>query len=150
MERITFIFDFWTHNELKDYIESLKGVKKASIDDDDADSITVDITYDADLMSPKVLFFEVLAFMERTPLSLLGFDKHFNKPEEYNLVIKDLCCDYCFKGMIEDLFDMKGITKAITEDNVFMNHENVVIKVGYDPKIMTLDEIKKIEENFNE
>ena len=150
MERITFKFDFWNHNELKDYLLSLNGVKNASIDDEDPDSITIDIDYDSKKMSPKVLFYEILAFMEEHPLSLLGFDKHFKDQKEYKLVIKDLCCDYCFKGMIEDLFDMKEITKAMSDMNVFLEHENVIVNLGYNSDLISLEEIKKIEKSFNE
>jgi copper chaperone CopZ len=82
--------------------------------------------------------------------SLLAFDKHSkNKLEKATITIKDLCCEYCLMGMIEELLFIDGIDK-VDSDFDYMNKKNVKFNIMYDENIISADKIKELEKNMNE
>lgn len=50
--------------------------------------------------------------------------------------------------MIEDLFEYDEIKSAYTDFN-YVNKKNVNIFITYDDKILKLDELKNLENKFN-
>lgn len=151
MKILTIIIDNWLHQELTDYLLSLNGVLKVQIyEENDFEIIT--ITYDSNFISAIMLKLEIFAFcdLDRIP-SLISFDKHSsNKLKKYEMIIKDLCCEYCLKGMIDDLFMIDGIESADSNFEVnYHERENVMISLSYDDRLISEDEIKKIELAFN-
>ena len=78
---------------------------------------------------------------------LIFFDKYNNDIEIYNIVIKELCCEYCLMSNIEELLLIDGINKAST--NFDKSKKNIRISIEFNPNIITLNEIKKIEDKFN-
>ncbi len=69
-------------------------------------------------INQKILFLENLLikkiFINILKMSsLITFDKHSkNRISEYKIVRNDIWCEYCFKGAIEDLFNIAGIEKV--------------------------------------
>ncbi len=148
MKRLTYEFDFWNHKELKDYLLSLDGVKKVNIDDEK--NLILDIQYDEKKIGPKTLKYEVLAFMDVDYPSLVWFDLHEKNKEKYTMLIKDVCCEYCYMDMIEELFNTKGIVSAKSNYNVVDFCFNDKLEIEYDPKLISLEDIKKMEKELNE
>lgn len=151
MKILTIIIDNWLHQELTDYLLSLNGVLKVQIyEENDFEIIT--ITYDSNFISAIMLKLEIFAFcdLDRIP-SLISFDKHSsNKLKKYEMIIKDLCCEYCLKSMIDDLFMIDGIETVDSNFEVnYHERENVMISLSYDDRLISEDEIKKIELAFN-
>ena len=135
--------------DMCEYLRPLNGVKIVKIDNEKE---RVEVSFDEKLTSFKIIKYEVYIYLSILNFpSLIYFDKHSsNKLTKYDLVIKDLCCEYCLKGMMEDLFDIEGIEKADCNFDVNYNErENVVIKIEYDDTIINEDEIKKIERKMN-
>ena len=149
LERITFIFNFWGHKELKSYLESLKGVNKVAIDDE-AKDLVIDIDYDNKVIGPKVLQLEITTFMQSSIPSLISFNKHFKGAKKETILVKDVCCEYCYMDMIEELFNTKGIVSAWSDYEEIDYHYNVSLYIEYDPSILTKEDIKKLEEVYNE
>ena len=149
MERITFVFNFWGHKELKSYLESLNGVKKVDIDDE-AKDLAIDIEYEPKKTGPKVLQLEITTFMQSSIPSLIRFDKHFKGAKEETILVKDVCCEYCYMDMIEELFNTKGIISAWSDYEEISDHYNISLHIEYDPAILTKSDLKKMEEEYNE
>lgn len=149
IERVTFIFNSWGHKELKSYLESLKGVKKADIDDE-AENLTIDIDYEAKEIGPKVLELEIATFMQFNIPSLISFNKHFKGAKKDIVLVKDVCCEYCYMDMIEELFNTNGIMAAWSDYEEINYHYNISLHIEYDPRILTKNDIKKLEEEYNE
>ena len=83
--------------------------------------------------------------------SLLSFDK-YPKFEtcNYTIIRDDLCCEYCYKGAIEDLFEIEGIETVkgnFNEDYLFK--EKIIINIKYDPNLINTEEMKQIELKLN-
>ena len=147
MKKIQLTFSFWGHKELKDYLLSLNGVSNVEIDDEK--DLVIDFEYDEKIISPKILRYEVLAFMEVDYPSLICFNSYETGTKEYKIVVKDVCCEYCFMDMIEELFTMDGIVSAKSDYDEINHHYNINLYIKYNPNIIKEDDLRRIEEDFN-
>lgn len=64
------------------------------------------------------------------------------------IVIKDLCCEYCLKGMMEDLLEIEEIISAYTDFD-YTNKYNINIFITYDKILITNKKLEEIERKFN-
>lgn len=146
MEKITIKIDgsWYLNNELTKYLMSLNGVKYSNLDDDE-----VYIEYDSSVIFLKVLKFELLTFLDCLKIpSIIAFDKHLENTNKDTIVIDDLCCEYCLKGMIEELLETDGINSATTDFD-YHNKRNVKIFITYDKEKISSLELEKINKKFN-
>ena len=65
-----------------------------------------------------------------------------------NIIIKDLCCEYCLKSMIEELLLIKGIEKVSTNFD-YINKKDVILNIKYDKELISKEDIKILEDKFN-
>ena len=141
---LQFEYNNCCNKELKDYLLSLNGILEVSFNDIEN---TIYIKYNNEI-SLKVLFLEIKLFMNNVNIpDLIFFDKYNNDIEIYNIVIKKLCCEYCLMNNIEELLLIDGINKVST--NFDKSKKNIRISIEFNPNIITLNEIKKIEDKFN-
>lgn len=134
--------------EFELYMKDFNGIEEAKYD---KDTLDVYIKYDETKISLNRIKLEVFLFLGiNTIPSLLAFDKHSkNKLEKATITIKDLCCEYCLMGMIEELLFIDGIDK-VDSDFDYMNKKNVKFNIMYDENIISADKIKELEKNMNE
>lgn len=150
MQEVNFKFDFdnvMISNDFSDYFLSLKGIKDIKYKNDDYLEITIQYTNDISLERIKLeleLYFNILNIPE-----MLSFDKHIKKDlKKEKIVVKDICCEYCIKGTIEDLFDTNGIVSAYTNYDQIEFFCDVTFYITYDDTIITKEEINNILENM--
>ena len=56
------------------------------------------------------------------------------KTSNYTIIRDDLCCEYCYKGAIEDLFEIEGIEIVKGNfDEDYLRREKIIINIKYDP-----------------
>lgn len=134
--------------EFELYMKDFNGIEEAKYD---KDTLDVYIKYDETKISLNRIKLEVFLFLGiNTIPSLLAFNKHSkNKLEKATITIKDLCCEYCLMGMIEELLFIDGIDK-VDSDFDYMNKKNVKFNIMYDENIISADKIKELEKNMNE
>lgn len=156
MSELTIVIDHWKDEELQEYLESLNGILYVEIKND-KNPLDIYLKYDSNLITPKIIKMEILLFLDilKTP-SILSFDKHSKfKTLDYTIVRNELCCEYCFKGTIEDLFEIEGIEKVesnFNEDYFFQAHDElkkIIIMVKYNPDFINNEKMKQIELNLN-
>lgn len=147
MNELTITFDnVWVSEPIKEYLSSLKGVLQVDIKSDKEE---IYIKYDLNLTSIKILKLEMLTFMNVDIPSIIAFNKHSKTDTtKTTITIKDLRCEYCLKGMIEELLDMDGIESTYSDFN-FNNKDNITINITYDNKLITKEQINNIETKFN-
>ena len=148
MKEVTFKFDnVMSSNDFSDYFLSLTGIKNINYKNVDYLEITIQYTDDISLERIKLqleLYFNILKIPE-----MLFFDKHIKKDlKKEQIVIKDMCCEYCIKGTIEDLFDTNGIVSAYTNYDQIEFFCDVTFYITYDDTIITKEEINNILENM--
>lgn len=155
MSELTIEIDNWGHKELKEYLMSLNGISNVIIKDEE--QLEIYIKYDSDVITPKIIKMEILLFLDiiKVP-SLLVFDKHpKTKTSSYSIVRNDICCEYCFKGAIDDLFEIEGIEKVNSnfyEKYLYKKYderENIIINIKYNPNLISIEEMKQIELELN-
>ena len=151
MAKLTLKLDYLIDSELNDYLKEQKGIiATKSFNKDFVGTITIE--YNSNLTNVEIITDEILLFLNLTTTPVITyFDKHQNKEQKYDIVIKDLCCGYCLKGMIKELLFIKGINFVQPKFNFDKEipKNNVIITIYYDSKIITKEEIKRIEEKFN-
>lgn len=152
MNELTLKFDSSTwldEKNIKEYLSSLKGVLKVHISESKEE---LHIKYNASLTCATILKLEILLFNSSLKIpSIIAFNKHSkNNLQEAAIVIKDICCEYCFKHMIEELFLVEGIISAYSDyGNNYKNSKLVTINITYDSKLITKKDIGNIETKLN-
>ncbi len=155
MSELTIVIDNWGHKELKEYLNSLKGILDVEIKNDE--QLEIYLKYNSSLITPKIIKMEITLFLNIVKIpSLLSFDK-YPKFETCNYTITrdDLCCEYCYKGAIEDLFEIEGIETVksnFNEDYLFKKYEErekIIMNIKYDPNLINTEEMKQIELKLN-
>ncbi len=147
MKKLALKIDDIIPNTIINHLLTIKGIKDVKLKDKDS---IIEINYMENEIGSLVIEKEVMLFLGLIQMpSLMGFNKYStNKLTKYNMIIKDLCCEYCLKGNIEELFGIKGIEKVSTDFD-FINKKNVKIETEFDEKIINLDKVKEIEKKFN-
>ncbi len=150
MDRFMIEIDCWMYDGLEEYLLSLPGILEVSISD--SRNFIIDVKYNSDIMKMKVLKLEILFFLGILKLpTIISFHKYPKmKTSRYDMVISDLCCEFCFCGMMEDLLDMDGIEKVTSDfDEKNRHKEQMMMKVDYNPKLIKEAELKQLELKFN-
>ena len=143
MNIISLKLNTWVNKDLVNYLKSINGIKNVEIADD------ITIYYD-DNISLKVIVKEIYLFLIILNIpSILSFDKHLNNNlKEYEIVIKDLCCEHCLMSDIEYLLYINGINSAYS-DYDFDDKDEVEIYITYDSSIISKEELDKLNKEFN-
>lgn len=151
MKELTIVMGSWRHKELKDYLMSLTGVWEVIVENEK--ELKIDMKYNFELITPKIIKMEIGLFLNILKIpSHVAFDKHLkNKVSEYKMAREDIYWEYCFKGAIEDLFDIEGIEKVESNFDVetYDNNEEIEIKIKYDSSLISSNTMKEIELKLN-
>lgn len=151
MSELSLIIDDWGHKELQEYLLSLKGIMDVVIKNEN--KLEIYVKYDSNLITFQMIKMEILLFLGilKRP-SILAFDKHSNiKTSEYIIIRKDICCEFCYMGAIEDLFEIEGIEKVesnYVDKYLFEKYdegENITINIEYDSSLIVPEKMKQIE-----
>lgn len=162
MPEITIIIDNWGHEELKEYLMSLKGILDVEIKNVEHEiksdeQLDIYLKYDSSLITPKIIKMEITLLLTITKIpSILSFDKYPKfKTSNYTIIRDDLCCEYCYKGAIEDLFEIEGIETVkgnFNADYLFKKYEErekITINIEYNPNLLKAEDMKQIELKLN-
>ncbi len=151
MSELTIVIDNWGHNELKEYLMSVKGILDVEIKN--YEQLDIYLKYDSSLITPKIIKMEITLFLDIAKIpSILSFDKYPKfKTANYMITRDDICCEWCYKGAIEDLFEIEGIeiVKGNFNEDDFENREKIIISIKYNPNLIGIDEMKQIELKLN-
>ena len=149
MDKLTLKIEYsdFLNDDIVNYLTSLKGVKLVTIKNDENE---IYVEYDSSIISLKLLKMEILLYLDIAKVpSIVAFDKHLkNDIKEEYIIIKDLCCEYCLNGMIDDLLEIDGIISAYSDFD-YNNKYDVNIFITYDEKIINKKKILELEEKFN-
>lgn len=152
MSELTIIIDHWGHKELKEYLMSLNGILDVIIKN--GEPLEIYVKYNSNLITPKIIRLEILLFLDilKTP-SILAFDKHSTmEMPEYKIIRNGICCEYCLKGAIEDLFEIDGIEKVesnFNKEKIYDERDNVIISIKYNSDLISMDDMRQIELKLN-
>ena len=154
MREFTVVIDYANYysdyKELIAYIKALKGVSDFKVEEDTI--ITIDVKYDEKLITEKIIFLEIEAFLnlQRYPC-LYSFDRHSKEKLILKKVKPHICCECCFANIIYNLFETSGIEKVESDFyEVYYEKHDVCgeysLNISYDPNKISKEkwaEIKK-------
>lgn len=151
MEKIKIKFDYVSYYDFEEefllYLSKSYGVISAGVDKRTDEVI---LEYDSSMISLELLMKEILIYLglDKIP-SVIAFDKYVSDHICKNvIVIKDLCCEYCLKNMIEELLVIDGIESAYTDFD-YVNKYNVNIFITYDDTIINEEKLIDLKNKFN-
>lgn len=150
MAELTIIIDTWGHKELKEYLTTLRGIINVKINN--KEELEINVTYNPTVITPKIIKYEIFLFLDIQKIpSMLAFDKHPPIPtENYKIKRNEICCEYCLKGTIADLFDIEGIEMVTCNYHPEKNNQkNITINIAYNPESLTTSQLKIIESELN-
>ncbi len=149
MKKITLKVDYslFFNNDIINYLLGLNGIKLVKIN---TESKEIYVEYDSNIISLKILKMEILLYLDVLNVpSIIFFNKHLDGDlEKYIITIKDLCCEYCLKGMIEDLIEYDGIINAYSNFD-YINNFNVNIYITYDNNLIKKEKLDEIAVKLN-
>lgn len=147
INKVILKYDCDLYDDLSLYLLNLKGINNVIVNKNDN---IIEILYDFNVISLYIISKEIELFLQIDKFpSLIGFDKCSNsKLEYYDIIIKDLCCEYCLKSNIWELLVIDGVSKVYTDFD-YKCKDNVRINVLYDSNLISIREIINIEKKFN-
>lgn len=139
-------YNLW-NKEFQNYLLSLKGITNVIKIGEDYECIKVEYNDDITL---SIIIKEIQLYLEINNIpSISYFNKHLNSNlEEYIINIKHLCCEYCLYGEIEKLLYIDGINEVSTNFN-YKEKYNIKVHIYYDKDKVSINELSKLEDNFN-
>jgi len=105
---VKLILDDFINEELKEYLLMQDGVDSVVIDNENFLTI-LNIKYNK--KSPPEIIMKYIELFQKNKYSILfEFDKGtIGDFKVLKYTIDDMCCEYCYKGLIMDLFENKKI-----------------------------------------
>ena len=110
------------------------------------------IEYTKVIIKRKIIKLEIFLYLNLLKIpSMISFDNHpVIETSKYQITRDNICCEYCLKSSIEELFDMKGIEKVETNfTDEEHKEEKIVIDIEYNSKLININKMKEIEKNLN-
>ena len=134
--------------ELRDFLLSQEGITNVEINYDDC-FIKLDIKLN-EKTNPNIVMQYIELFGKYEYSNLVEFDKETKeKTKELKYTVDDMCCEYCYMGLVRDLFENDKI-KSVKSNFDFNNPiDNVEFLIEYDEKYDEEDLIKYIKEKYN-
>ena len=140
--------DGTTNPELKDFLLSQEGIINVEIDYDDHFT-KLNISFN-EKTSPSIIMKFIDLFEKNNYSSLVEFDKEYKgQTKILKYVVDDMCCEYCYMGLVMDLFENDKIKSVKSNFDFKMPAFNIEFTIEYDEKYKEEDLIKYIKEMYN-
>lgn len=146
MKKLTLQIDDYIVKEIVNYLFTINDIINVEINNKEN---IITITYQGNKLNSYILKKEIMLFLNIQKPTIMSFDKHSEKETKSRIIIiNDLCCEYCFMNMIEELLDKTGIEKAFSDFD-YNHKKNIKINIYYDANIINEQNIIEIERSFN-
>ena len=139
------VLDVFKDLELKEFLLTQDGIKSVDINNKDF-VIELVIDYDEDI-TPFIIYKFIKLFNNSDVSCLIFFDKNYNYDiRVLKYAVGDMCCEYCYKGLIEELF-MNDNVKSVNSNFDFNNFYNIELVVEYNKDYNKEELIEFIKNN---
>ena len=135
------------NDEIKDYLLDQDGLLNVSFSAKDYIP-KINIKHD-NRISPRTILKHIEVFQGTEYSSLMEFDKGFKGDfNTLKYLIDDMCCDYCYRGLVEDLFDSSYIKSVKSDFSLDKPAFNVNFVIEYDKNYSEEELINYIHEKY--
>lgn len=133
--------------ELRGYLLSQEGI-------DDVDIIVKDFISEISIkfnkkITPLIIMKYIDLFQKNQCSTMLSFKK--DESNDFNILkynVKNMCCEYCYKGLIYDLFENEFINSVKSNFDFYKSKFDIELIIEYDKNYSKEDLIKYIEEKI--
>ena len=142
------VSDDFINKEIKEYLLTQEGIIDVELNENH-NLTTLDIKYNENI-NPNIILKYIELFQNRQYSILFEFDK--NTKGNFNVleyVIDDMCCDYCYRRLVTDLFENEHIKSVKSNFNYQMPAYNIKFIIEYDNDYTEEELIKYIKEKYN-
>lgn len=139
------IIDEVVENDLKEYLLSQNGINKVDyIVKDFISEISID--FDKNI-TPSIVMKYIDLYLENDYPILLEFNKEIKRDFKIlKYTIDDMCCEFCYKFLIEELFNNKNINSVQSNYDFYKPAFNIEFIIEYDTNYKEDELIKYLEE----
>lgn len=117
-------------DEIKEYLLSQNGINSVKLKKKDFKT-EVSIECD-DNISHLIIMKYIDLFQQNKYPTILEFNKAFkNKTKKLKYVVKDMCCEYCYKSLVMNLFEKEFINSVKSNFDFYKPAFNVELEVEY-------------------
>ena len=141
------VLDDFIGEELKEYLLMQDGITEVDINNQDFLTI-LNIKYNK-TTTPEIIMKYIELFQKYKYSVLFEFDKKV--PKDFKVLkytIDDMCCEYCYKGLIMDLFDNKKIKSVKSNFDYHRPAFNIEFIIEYDKEYEEKEVIEYIKNNI--
>ena len=142
------VSDDFINKEIKEYLLTQEGIIDVELNENH-NLTTLDIKYNENI-TPNIILKYIELFQNRQYSILFEFDK--NTKGNFNIleyIIDDMCCDYCYRRLVTDLFENEHIKSVKSNFNYQMPAFNIKFIIEYDNDYTEEELIKYIKEKYN-
>ena len=134
--------------EIKDFLLTQEGITNVEIDYDDY-FIKLDIKFN-EKTNPNIVMKYIELFEKYKYSNLLEFNKEYQgKTKILKYIVDDMCCEYCYMGLVMDLFENDKIKSVKSNFDFKMPAFNIEFTIEYDEGYKKEELIKYIKEKYN-
>ncbi len=134
--------------ELKDFLLSQQGITDVEINNEDY-FIKLNIKFN-EKTTPNIVMKYIELFEEHKYSNLVEFDKEYKgKIKKLKYIIDDMCCEYCYMGLVMDLFENDRIKSVRSNFDFRASAFNIEFIIEYDETYKEEELIKYIKEKYN-
>lgn len=117
-------------DEIKEYLLTQVGINKVEIKKDWLKT-EMNIEYDSNI-SPLIIMKYIDLFTQSKIPVLLKFNKGLKtKNKKLKYIVNDMCCEYCYKSLVENLFEKKFINSVKSNFDTFCSAFNIEFEIEY-------------------
>ena len=141
------VLDDYISEELREYLKMQEGINDV-IFNKKGNLTILDIKHN-NKITPNIIMKHIEVFQKNKFSILFEFDKGTKgnfKILKYT--IDDMCCDYCYRGLIMDLFENENIKSVKSNFDFNMPAYNIQFIIQYDEKYTEDELIKYINEKY--
>ena len=140
------IIDDFVSPEIKEYLEGQTGIITVGLEDQ-SDVTIIDVKYN-DRTTSEIILKHIELFQNNNFSTLCGFDKDSNdKLKTLTYKIESICCEYCYKGLIREMFKNPNI-KSVKSNFDFRNsNKSFELYIEYNADYSEDELINFIKEN---
>ncbi len=142
------VLDDSISSELKEYLLTQEGITDIEFNKNNR-LTTLDINYN-EQTTPLIIMKYIELFQNNKYSILFEFDK--GTMGSFNVlkyVIDDMCCEYCYEGLIMNLFENDKIKSVKSNFDFKMPAFNIELIIEYDTMYSEKELVEYIKEKYN-
>lgn len=146
VNKMKIILDDNVNNEIQEYLLTQEGILEVKIKE-------IDLFYEIEIKhnektTPLIIMKYIDLFQNNNQFTIMSFNKKMTNTKKLKYLVEDICCEYCYKGLVRDLFYRKEINSVKSNFDLKEPAYNVELEIEYDKNYKEEDIIKFIKDNI--